>query len=136
MTNFSASPRRWVLALLGAALFVLLARFCIIVDYAPKRLLVKARARRDMATIGKALEQYKSDVGSYPDERVGFAALKSQQGPKWRGPYLPGDIPADPWGRAYIYRFSGQLEAPQLLSYGADGRPGGTDLDEDIVSSK
>ena len=52
----------------------------------------------------------------------------------WRGPYLRKDVPNDPWGRPYIYRFPGERNAANydLSSLGRDGRPGGTGEDADI----
>jgi alkanesulfonate monooxygenase SsuD/methylene tetrahydromethanopterin reductase-like flavin-dependent oxidoreductase (luciferase family) len=55
--------------------------------------------------------------------------------PQWGGPYLAKDIPMDPWGRPYIYRFPGQhSEDPEVISLGADGQPGGEGINADIVS--
>ena len=42
-------------------------------------------------------------------------------------------MPSDPWDRPYIYRGEpGKTEAFVLFSYGADGQPGGEDLNADI----
>jgi hypothetical protein len=33
----------------------------------------------------------------------------------------------DPWGHAYIYKFPGDHgDEPDIISYGADGQPGGS----------
>jgi type II secretory pathway pseudopilin PulG len=54
--------------------------------------------------------------------------------PGWDGPYMPRDIPDDPWGNPYIYSPEGDNEHPySLQSYGAGGVPGGEDEEEDIV---
>lgn len=48
-------------------------------------------------------------------------------------PFLdPQEIPKDPWGNDYQFRGDGADF--EILSYGADGSPGGTDLNEDISS--
>ena len=55
----------------------------------------------------------------------------------WQGPYLPQDLPTDPWNRPYVYKYPGEHgDEPDILSYGADGQPGGVDMNEDIGSWK
>jgi len=49
----------------------------------------------------------------------------------WKGPYIKG-IPLDPWSREYVYRCPGTRGEFDIISYGADGRPGGQDEDADI----
>jgi hypothetical protein len=46
--------------------------------------------------------------------------------------YLNGEAPVDPWGSTYLYRFD-NLQ-PEVVSYGADGKPGGEFFDMDISS--
>ena len=81
-----------------------------------------------------ALESYKADCGGYPTTAEGLDALRENPGyPGWHGPYLSEDIPADPWGHPYIYRYTGaRAESPEIISYGADGKPGGRYFDTDI----
>jgi general secretion pathway protein G len=45
-------------------------------------------------------------------------------------------VPKDPWGGEYVYRYPGQLnpEGYDLICYGADGRPGGTDENADLTN--
>ena len=79
-----------------------------------------AQIRRLMA----ALDRYKADCGQYPTPVEGLDALVHSPGTAgWNGPYLDGEVPPDPWGRAYEYRLS-NLQ-PEIVSYGADGKPGG-----------
>ena len=41
----------------------------------------------------------------------------------------------DPWGHPYIYKFPGDHgDEPDIISYGADGAPGGDGINADIVS--
>jgi general secretion pathway protein G len=51
---------------------------------------------------------------------------------RWQGPYLKRAAPADPWGRPYVYRAPGANGEFELVSYGRDGKPGGTGEDADI----
>jgi general secretion pathway protein G len=86
-----------------------------------------------------ALAQYKLDTGAFPTTEQGLKALrvKPEGVTSWRGPYLPKDAPLDPWGREYIYKYPGEHgDEPDIVSLGADGQPGGEDLNADIVSWK
>ena len=60
--------------------------------------------------------------------------VKNNSGSKrWKGPYLKGGvIPQDPWGNDYIYKKPGDHGEFDIISYGADGQPGGEDEDADI----
>jgi len=93
-----------------------------------------ARAKSDIAAIGLALDLYELDIGSYPDSDS-LKSLISEEGlpqgvdrAQWKGPYLKKGIPKDPWGRDYQYKKSQTAgKDVDLLSYGADGQPGGND---------
>jgi len=89
-------------------------------------------AKADLTKLGDALQNYRVDVGSYPSTDDGLAALTASpgHGSGWHGPYLDHPIYTDPWGHHYIYRSSGS--SFDLLSYGADGEPGGQGVDADI----
>ncbi len=91
-------------------------------------------ARAQIDALGKAIDQYRLDTGRFPTQEAGLAALvaKPDNEPKWAGPYLRRDVPLDPWGRPYVYRVPGQKGDYDLLSYGKDGRQGGTGEAEDI----
>ena len=102
-----------------------------------------ATAKSQIEMLGAALDAYRLDNGSYPTTEQGLAALQVAPGgdpapTNWRGPYLRKDVPADPWGRPYIFKSPGEVNTTgyDLLSYGADGQPGGEGDDADIVSWK
>jgi general secretion pathway protein G len=84
-----------------------------------------------------ALAQYKLATGSFPTSEQGLAALRRDPGdvPGWSGPYLMKEIPLDPWKRPYIYRYPGEVSPdPEVVRFGADGKPGGTGEDAGAVS--
>ena len=84
-----------------------------------------------------ALGTYKLETSQFPSTDQGLAALRNKPGdlPNWNGPYLPKDIPNDPWGRPYIYKYPGDHgDEPDIISYGADGQPGGDGINADILS--
>jgi general secretion pathway protein G len=86
-----------------------------------------------------ALGNYKLDTGTFPTTEQGLAALrtKPEGANQWNGPYMEQEIPVDPWGHAYVYRFPGEHgDSPDLISLGLDGQPGGEGLNADIVSWK
>ena len=100
-------------------------------------------ARTQIEMLGAALDAYRLDTGRYPSTEQGLAALSQEPAGQprpmnWRGPYLRKEVPLDPWGNAYIYRAPGTASGAgyDLLSAGADGRPGGAGEDADIVSWK
>ena len=91
-------------------------------------------ARAQIESLEKALDQYRLDVRRYPSTEEGLQALVAQPASvqAWQGPYLKKAVPADPWGRPYVYRTPGQKGEFELLSYGRDGKPGGASEDADI----
>ena len=93
-------------------------------------------ARAQLDALGKALDQYRLDTGHYPGTELGLRALVERPlgEPKWAGPYLQKEVPLDPWGKPYQYRAPGQRGDFDLVSYGKDGRPGGSGEDADLVS--
>ena len=96
-------------------------------------------ARAQINSFMTALGAYKLDTGMYPTTEMGLAALrvKPQNVNQWQGPYLPQDIPKDPWGREYIYKFPGEHgDEPDIISLGADGQPGGEGIAADVMSWK
>lgn len=95
---------------------------------------VKA-ARAQLDALDKALATYRLDTGRYPSTEQGLRVLveRPEGEPKWAGPYLSKALPADPWGRAYIYRSPGEGSHDfELGSLGKDGQRGGTGDNVDI----
>lgn len=98
----------------------------------------QALAKAQIESFHKALGAYRVDVGGFPSTEEGLSALMQKPAglaaSKWQGPYLTKSVPADPWGRAYVYRSPGTKNDYDLLSYGKDGRPGGTGDSADVTS--
>jgi general secretion pathway protein G len=94
-------------------------------------------ARTDVNNIMQALKLYRLDNNSYPTAEQGLGALIAkptvQPVPgRWR-PYLE-KLPQDPWGRPYQYINPGIKAEIDVMSFGADGQPGGDGKDADIGS--
>jgi general secretion pathway protein G len=95
---------------------------------------VKA-ARLQIANLGTALDAMALDTGRYPSAQEGLEALLDPPGgmEMWDGPYLK-KLPKDPWNHEYVYRGGSGNSQYEILSYGADGSPGGDGGSADISS--
>jgi general secretion pathway protein G len=93
-------------------------------------------ARAQIEQLGKALDTYRLDVGTYPTSEQGLQALvvKPDGVERWQGPYLVKGVPPDPWGRPYRYKVPGDHGDYDMTSYGLDGQPGGTGEAADVNS--
>jgi general secretion pathway protein G len=80
-------------------------------------------ARAQIDSFEKALDQYRLDKRRYPSAEEGLQAL---------APYLKKAVPNDPWDRPYVYRTPGTKGEYEILSYGRDGKAGGSGEDADI----
>ena len=96
---------------------------------------VKA-TRAQIDGLGKAIDQFRLDVGRYPTTEEGLKSLlvRPSNLTKWDGPYLSKNVPLDPWGNPYLYKSPGEHGEYDLLSYGKDGQPGGEGEAADIVN--
>jgi general secretion pathway protein G len=94
----------------------------------------QALAKAQLESFHRALGSYRLDVGAFPSNEEGLAALvtKPASAAKWNGPYLSKAVPLDPWGHAYIYRSPGSKSDYELLSHGKDGQPGGSGEAADV----
>ena len=85
-------------------------------------------AKVQISSLVNAAAQYKLENGNFPTTEQGLPALRQ---------YLEKDVPLDPWKHAYLYKFPGEHgDGPDVISYGADGQPGGEGINADIVSWK
>ncbi|MGB3456451.1 MAG: type II secretion system major pseudopilin GspG [Litorimonas sp.] len=98
-------------------------------------------AQAQARSLRLALDSYRLDIGRYPTQEQGLSVLvQAPDGsPNWFGPYLDGEIPLDPWGNSYVYvepglDAAGRQLSPSVISYGADGAPGGSGDAADISS--
>lgn len=81
------------------------------------------------------LEYFEKDVGRFPTEAEGLQILFANPHniPDWKGPYIVRNIPPDGWGNDYVYHCPGKDTPYEIISYGADGKPGGEGENEDII---
>ncbi|NOU51815.1 type II secretion system major pseudopilin GspG [Pseudoalteromonas sp. JBTF-M23] len=91
----------------------------------------KKTAIAQMQMFETAIDTYRLDMGTVPTT---LQELRVGNSPNWDGPYLPKDIPLDPWGKPYVYTVPGKENRPyDLLSYGLDGKEGGEGENEDVI---
>ena len=94
-------------------------------------------ARTDVNNLMQALKLYKLDNQRYPTGEQGLQSLiaKPTNGPippNWK-PYLE-KLPNDPWGKPYQYLNPGVKGEIDVMSFGADGQPGGEGKNADVGS--
>jgi len=95
-----------------------------------------ANTQSDLRVLADALDRLRLDTERYPTNLEGLAALVSDSLSMkgWHGPYLQKPIANDEWGHPYIYISTG-IKSYRLMSYGADGQPGGTGYAADLDNS-
>lgn len=96
-------------------------------------------ARMGITNVEDALHRFYIDCGRFPDDSEGLEALiiaPADLEEKWRGAYLKRSQLMDPWDNPYIYVAEGEINPGSfdLISYGADGEPGGEGDNEDIYN--
>jgi len=82
-----------------------------------------------MKNIEQALKLYRLQKGHYPSSAEGLKALTGAG--KGGKSYLDA-LPQDAWNHDFVYLSPGVHGDVDILSYGADGKAGGTGFDADI----
>lgn len=141
MTTSACAKRNPRAGLTLLEVMIVLAIIALIAGLAAPRMMDSfGRAKTRTASIQLenlkgAVRLFYLDVGRYPSEAEGLQALlEAPSGlDGWMGPYLDGaaDL-SDPWERAYLYRSPAGEKPFEILTYGRDGRAGGTREDSDI----
>lgn len=93
-------------------------------------------AKTQISQFEVALDAFEIDVGRYPTTTEGLRALiekPASDADGWLQPYMKRDIPKDPWGSEYSYRYPGQYNENgyDLYSFGPDRKQGS---DDDITN--
>ena len=97
------------------------------------------QSKLQIRNIEQALKLFKLDNGFYPTTEQGIKSLvtKPEIGRipnNYRKDGYLDRVPKDPWRSEYIYLSPGEHGDFDLISYGADGVPGGEGEDADINS--
>lgn len=107
--------------LVGVALVLLLVPAGLLATRSASRVALYQRAERDAHRLAQRIEARRAETGLYPD---------AETWQQWVGG-ADGDSLLDPWRRPYFY--SVDSRAFWITTYGADGRPGGAGVDEDLT---
>lgn len=88
--------------------------------------------RTQISQFEVALDAFEIDMSRYPTTVEGLRALverPTSDADEWQQPYLKRDVPKDPWGNEYMYRYPGQYnkDGYDLYSFGPDRKLGGSD---------
>lgn len=92
-------------------------------------------AKVQIQNVVAALELYRLDVGRYPTQEEGLAAVVTAppSAVGWNGPYLQRSAALnDPWGQPYLYRSPGKHGEVDVYSLGSDKAEGGTGEAADV----
>jgi general secretion pathway protein G len=103
-----------------------------------------ATAKAQIGTFRTALNLYRMNHGDYPTQQQGLSALclRPQAPPvpdsyPEEGYLETRNLPRDPWGNDYVYIIPGPGGLRyEIVSYGADGEPGGDGDSADILASE
>lgn len=98
-------------------------------------------AKSGVSTLATAMRSYMIDNG-LPESGTPIAILWERPSTideaAWKGPYVENpDALKDPWGNMYVLVIPPQFNADfDIVSYGADGQPGGEGENADQVNGK
>ncbi len=88
-------------------------------------------AQSQLATLAGKVENYQLDTGRYPATLGDLVTQPAGVG-GWLGPYAKENELLDPWKNPIEYRIPGESQRFDLISLGADGKPGGSSVDADL----
>ncbi len=93
-------------------------------------------AKSGIGIVVTQLEKYRLEHSAWPSNEQGLAVLSDGQAKPTDAYYLSRGQLLDPWERPYLYITPGPEGHPyEVLTYGAEGQPGGEGEDADISSS-
>lgn len=92
-------------------------------------------AKSGIGLLQGKLETYRIEHDAWPSNEIGLAALSGGHAKPTDAYYVSPAQLLDPWSRTYLFVAPGPEGHPyEILSYGADGQPGGSGEDADISS--
>jgi general secretion pathway protein G len=94
----------------------------------------------NLKKLHQAVVSFEMQTGRYPSEDAGLQELIEQPSDvdNWpQGGFLETtEIPKDAWGNDFVYELNPESGKPfVIISYGADGQPGGEGDDADLYST-
>jgi len=92
-------------------------------------------AKAQIELLSTAIDTFRLDMGRFPKDLSELVSKVDDK--RWEGPYLPKQIPKDPWDSPYEYKCPGEEGRDyDIISYGADGTSGGEGENRDVCSWK
>ncbi|WP_256646214.1 type II secretion system major pseudopilin GspG [Thermomonas paludicola] len=88
-------------------------------------------AQAQLQTLAEKVQQYQMDTGALPPELGALVSVPSGVN-GWLGPYAKQGDMNDPWMHPVQYKVPGDGRPFDLVSLGADGKPGGDSVNADI----
>ena len=111
-SNATTSPKRGVTLIEMLVVVTIIALFAALVarDCSVEATPPRSRRRGRRSRLHNQLGMYKLDTGNFPTTEQGLQALrvKPEDVEQWQGPYSNQDIPIDPWGHPFVYKFPGE----------------------------
>jgi general secretion pathway protein G len=96
--------------------------------------------KASLRALDEAVLSFKMDTGRYPTEEEGLQVLiepPADVANYQQGGYLrTKELPKDSWGKDFVYVLYPESGQPyEIMSYGADGEPGGEGHNTDLSSA-
>ena len=118
-------------------IILVVVRIGVIVAFAATRILWGGdRARVNLAkaqvqTLAEKVHQYEMDTGTLPNA-LGDLVTQPGGASGWLGRYAKDAELRDPWNTPYEYSVPGASQPFEIVSFGADRKPGGDSVNADI----
>lgn len=132
VSRWSLQRSRWLL--LAGVAFAMLLAFCLGFGLGARWAThIDTRgvnASVQLSAIRLGLEMFYADMGRFPTPKEGLKVITQAVG---QGPYIKPKEIKDPWGRPFLYQYSG-TGVPTVTTLGGDGVPGVTSdsADQDL----
>jgi len=136
VTPAQACSRRMRAAIAAVAMSAISIGAVVVFAITPSRGLSRGDpAVNNCAALVAAINLYRADTGSLPDPANLGVLWERPTDPSSKGPWLENsDMLKDSWGRNFLLIVPGiKNKEFDVVSYGADGKPGGTGEEADIV---
>ncbi|ASR43548.1 type II secretion system protein GspG [Xanthomonas citri pv. mangiferaeindicae] len=88
-------------------------------------------AKAQVQTLAEKVHQFEMDTGRLPNALNDLVVQPGDAG-GWLGPYAKEGELRDPWNTPYEFRAPGDGQPFEIVSFGADRKPGGDSVNADI----
>ena len=92
-----------------------------------------SQAKLTLNVLSQSIDEFSSDCGFYPQTLTSLLKAPNDC-EEWDGPYMKDKFLKDPWKNEIKYEYDPNRNEYELISFGADRRPGGGKFNKDISS--